>query len=227
MLLDEIPPDNPAHESIEQIHKSAKRGSDLVKQILAFSRQSKPQKLPIRIQPIMKEVLKLVRATIPMNIEITSHIKPDCGMVFADPTQVHQIIMNLVTNAYHAVEQTGGTINLELKETEFEKDDSMKSGKYACISISDTGTGIDKTLIDKIFDPYFTTKELGKGTGLGLSVVHGIVKEHGGDIRVYSEVGKGTTFHVYLPLLEDARDSKDCRCHQKVSDWHRKHSAGR
>ncbi|MFH0998018.1 MAG: ATP-binding protein [Pseudomonadota bacterium] len=113
----------------------------------------------------------------------------------------------MTTNAYHAVEQTGGTINLELKETVSEKDYSMKSGNYA-ITVSDTGTGMDQTLIDRIFEPYFTTKELGKGTGLGLSVVHGIIKEHGGDIRVYSEVGKGTAFHVYLPLLEDARDSK-------------------
>jgi PAS domain S-box-containing protein len=211
ILLVDIPPDNPGYENIEQIHKSAQRGSDLVKQILAFSRRSNPQKLPIRIQPILKEVLKLVRATIPMNIEITSIIKPECGMVSADPTQIHQIAMNLITNAFHAVEQTGGTINLELKETEFGRDDlydnSIKAGKYACISISDTGTGIDQALMHKIFDPYFTTKELGKGTGLGLSVVHGISKEHGGDIRVYSEVGNGTTFNVYLPLLEDAKDS--------------------
>ena len=212
MLLDEIPPDNPAHESIEQIHKSAIRGSELVKQILAFSRQSKPQKLPIRIQSVLKEVLKLVRSTIPANIEIKSHINADCGLVSADPTQVHQIAMNLITNANHAVEAKGGAIDIELKERVFEKDDLhdilMKPGKYACITISDTGIGIDQTVIDKIFDPYFTTKEQGKGTGLGLSVVHGIVKEHDGDIRVYSEIGKGTAFHVYLPLLEDARNIK-------------------
>ncbi len=206
MLLDDIPLDNPAHESIEQIHKSAKRGSELVKQILAFSRQGNPQKLPIRIQPILKEVLKLVRATLPMNIEITNHIKSDCGMVSADPTQIHQIAMNLITNAYHAVEAKGGTIDIELKETAFEKDDSIKPGKYVILSVSDTGTGIDQTVIDKIFDPYFTTKEQGKGTGLGLSVVHGIVKEHGGDILVYSEIGKGTAFHVYLPQLEDPKE---------------------
>jgi two-component system sensor histidine kinase TtrS len=229
MLLDDIPPGNPARESVEQIYNSAQRGSDLVKQILAFSRQSNPRKLPIRIQPILKEVLKLARATIPMNIEITSHIKQDCGMVSADPTQVHQILMNLITNAHHAVEGNGGTINVELKEMTprwnismshpafGEKDDlrdnSMPEdilvGRYACITISDTGTGIDPTQIDKIFDPYFTTKELGKGTGLGLSVVHGIVKEHGGDIRIYSEVGKGTAFNVYLPIIEDEMDGKD------------------
>ena len=213
MLLDDIPSGNPEHKSIEQIYKSAQRGSDLVKQILAFSRQSKPQKLPIKIQSILKEVLRLVRSTIPMNIEITSHIKPDCGMVSADPTQVHQIAMNLITNAYHAVERNGGTIDIELKETgppdvTSEYSIRLLAGGYACIIVSDTGTGIDKTLMDKIFDPYFTTKELGKGTGLGLSVVYGIVKEHGGDIQVYSEVGKGTAFHVYLPLLLDANDSK-------------------
>ena len=147
-----------------------------------------------------------------MNIEIKSHIDTDCRMVSADPTQIHQVAMNLITNAYHAVEQTGGTIHVALKETLIEKDiwqdsDSSKPGKFACITISDTGTGIDQTLIDKIFDPYFTTKELGKGTGLGLSVVHGIVKDHGGDIRVSSEVGRGTVFHVYLPLLEGADGS--------------------
>jgi CheY-like chemotaxis protein len=137
-------------------------------------------------------------------------------MVSADPTQIHQIAMNLITNAFHAVDQTGGTIDIALKEIEFEREEmifpeipgDLSAGRYACITISDTGTGIEQSLIDKIFDPYFTTKELGKGTGLGLSVVHGIVKEHGGDIRVYSEVGKGTVFHVYLPLQEDARDGK-------------------
>jgi CheY-like chemotaxis protein len=133
---------------------------------------------------------------------------------------IHQIAMNLIISAFHAVEQTGGTIDIALKETAigsfYEKEDlpfhaipgDLLAGRCACINVSDTRTGIDQTLIDKIFDPYFTTKELGKGTGLGLSVVHGIIKEHGGDIRVYSEVGKGTVFHVYLPILEYVRDSK-------------------
>ena len=220
MLLDDIPPDTPERQIIEQIHKSANRGSALVKQILAFSRQSNPQKQPIRIQPILKEALKLAQATIPRNIEVKSHINTDCGMIIADPTQIHQIAMNLITNAFHAVEQTGGMIDIALKETSIdsfgEKDEllfhaipgDILVGRYACITVSDTGTGIDPRMIDKIFDPYFTTKELGKGTGLGLSVVHGIVKEHCGDMRVYSEVGKGTSFHVYLPLLEDASDIK-------------------
>jgi PAS domain S-box-containing protein len=232
MLLEDIPPGSPAHESMEQIHNSAQRGSDLVKQILAFCCQSKHQKLPIRIQPILKEVLKLARATISMNIEITSHIKPDCGMVSADPTQIHQTAMNLITNAFHAVEQKGGTINITLKETAIgsldEKEElpfhaipeDLLAGKYACITVSDTGTGMDQTLIDKIFDPYFTTKGQGKGMGLELSVVHGIVKEHGGDIRVYSELGKGTAFYVYLPLLEDANDSKAAAVVRKYPTGH-------
>jgi len=219
MMLDDISPDSHIHENIVQIINSAKRGSDLVKQILAFSRQSNPQKLPVRIQPILKEVLKLSRAAIPMNIEIKSNINSECGMVSADPTQVHQIAMNLITNAYHALEQTGGTIHVVLKEALIEIDDlhdgAVKSGKYACITISDNGTGIDKSSIDKIFDPYFTTKELGKGTGLGLSVVHGIVKDHGGDVRVYSELGRGTAFHVYLPLLKDAIDALDVSATRK------------
>ena len=212
MLLDDIPSDSPAHEHIEQIHRSTQRATDLVKQVLAFSRQSTPRRLPIRIQPILKEALNLIRASIPMHIEISSDIEPDCGMVSADPTQIHQIAMNLITNAYHAVEETGGTINIELKETEFKPDglpdNPITAPKYVVLTVSDTGTGIDKTLINKIFDPYFTTKEHGKGTGLGLSVVYGIVREYCGDIQVFSEIGKGTTFHVYLPLLEGFMDSK-------------------
>ena len=212
MLLAENPPDSPQHAKIDQIYKSAQRGSALIKQILAFSRQSNPQKLTIRIQPILEEVISLTQSTILRNIDITSHVPADCGMVLADPTQVHQIMMNLITNACHAVEENGGTIHVGLKEAVIEKDHSlfqnMQTGRYACITVSDTGTGIDQTLIDKIFTPYFTTKDHEKGTGLGLSVVYGIVKEHGGDIQVQSEVGKGTTFYVWLPLLQDAQDYK-------------------
>jgi PAS domain S-box-containing protein len=210
MLLDAFPADSPWQESIEQIHKSAQRGSELVKQILAFSRQSNPQKHPLRIQPILKEALLLCRATIPQQVPVTSRIESDCGMILADPVQVQQIVMNLVTNACHAVEKTGGAIHVELNEKRFQKPEqieiSLKPGRYACIMVQDTGTGIDPALVDKIFDPYFTTKEQGKGTGIGLSVVHGIIKEYGGDILVSSELGKGTTFHVYLPLLDNAVD---------------------
>ncbi len=206
MFLEDLPPGSLEHENAEEIYKAAKRGSDLVKQILAFSRQSKHEITPVRIQMVLKEVLKLVRATIPSNIEIHSEIQQNCSLVMADPTQVHQIAMNLITNAFHAVEQTGGNIKVTLAEAELKKNDatemSLKPGNYALISVSDSGNGIPPENIKKIFEPYFTTKEQGKGTGLGLAVVFGIVKEHDGDIQVRSEVGRGTTFDVYFPLME-------------------------
>ena len=129
-------------------------------------------------------------------------------MVQADSTQVHQIAMNLITNAYHAVEPTGGEIAVRLREVEIESgqllDSDLLPGRYALLSVSDTGVGIDPSIIQKIFEPYFTTKEQGKGTGLGLAVVYGIVKDHHGDIKVYSELGKGTTCNVYLPIMTKA-----------------------
>ena len=149
--------------------------------------------------------MKLSRSTIPVNIEITQDIQSNCGMVQADPTQVHQIAMNLITNAYHAVEPKSGEIAVRLREVEIESgkqiDSDLLPGRYALLSVSDTGVGIDPAILQKIFEPYFTTKEQGKGTGLGLAVVYGIVKEHQGDIKVYSELGKGTTFKVYLPIM--------------------------
>lgn len=206
ILMEDLSPESSEYEYTEEIFRAARRGRDLVKQILAFSRKSEHMKLPIRVQQVLKEVFKLVRSTIPSNIEISQYIQSDCGLVMADPTQVHQIAMNLITNAYHAVEQTGGKISVRLTEADLASDDlagtHLKPDKYAMLSISDTGCGIDPMVKDKIFEPYFTTKEQGKGTGLGLAVVYGIVKEYHGDIKVYSEVGKGTTFNVYLPIME-------------------------
>ncbi|MFH1981344.1 MAG: PAS domain S-box protein [Pseudomonadota bacterium] len=206
MLLEDITPESGIYDSINEIHSAAKRAGGLVKQILAFSRQSKSQKLPIRIQPIVKEVLKLVKSTIPSDIAITSHIRSDVALVSADPSQVHQIIMNLVTNAYHAVEEGGGTIHIRLEEALVRAGDpdwpALAPGTYACLAVSDTGPGVAPEIIGKIFEPYFTTKAQGKGTGLGLSVVYGIVKEFGGDVRVSSSPGQGATFQVCLPVLE-------------------------
>jgi PAS domain S-box-containing protein len=211
MLLVDLPAGSPERENVEVIFTASKRAGELVKQILSFSRQTEHQKIPVRIQSILKEVLKLTRSTIPSNIEITNSFQSDCGLVMADPAQIHQIAMNLVTNAYHAVEDSGGSISIQLKELVLMDEDgadySLESGKYAVMTVSDTGHGIDPAVIGKIFEPYFTTKEVGKGTGLGLSVVHGIVKDHGGDIRVYSEPGKGTAFTVYLPLMKKALEA--------------------
>lgn len=208
MLMDDLPLDSPEHENAVEIFNAGKRGSDLVKQILAFSRQSEQKKMPIRVQQILKEVMKLSRSTIPVNISITQDIQNECGLVQADPTQVHQIAMNLITNAYHAVEPKSGEISVQLKEVDIRfgqlPEGDLLPGRYALLSVSDTGIGIDPAIRDKIFEPYFTTKEQGKGTGLGLAVVYGIVKEHQGDIRVTSELGKGTMFKVYLPIMAQA-----------------------
>ncbi len=210
MMLDDFPPESMQRQNIQEIFRAGTRGRGLVQQILSFSRQSEHQSIPVHIQKILKEVLKLCRATIPADITISKDIQTDCGPVMADPTQIHQIAMNLITNAYHAVETAGGTISLQLTEMGVNQTDdpveALAPGRYAMLSVSDTGTGIDPAVISKIFDPYFTTKEKGRGTGLGLATVYGIVKSYGGEIRVFSDFGKGTTFHVYLPLLEKAQE---------------------
>ncbi|NWH05560.1 hybrid sensor histidine kinase/response regulator [Desulfobacter latus] len=205
LLMEDLSKDSIEYENALEILTAGKRGADLVNQILAFSRQSEHQMSPTRIQTVLEEVLKLTRSTIPSYIEINHDIKTDCAMVMADPTQIHQIAMNIITNAYHAMETADGKISVVLRETELALSDlpskHIEPGTYALLSFSDTGSGIPPELRDKIFDPYFTTKEKGKGTGLGLSIVYSIVKAHKGDITVYSEIGKGTTFNIYLPVI--------------------------
>lgn len=206
MLLEDLPQNTLEHENAKEIFHACKRAGDLVKQILAFSRQSEHKMTPVRIQNILKEVLKLSRSTIPTNIEIHEDIQQNCGLVMADTTQVHQVAMNLITNAFHAVENTNGVIDIKLTELALAKGDlagsDLRPGQYVRLSVSDNGVGIPKHIIRKIFEPYFTTKKLGKGTGLGLAVAYGIVKEHDGEIKVYSEYGKGTAFHIYLPMMK-------------------------
>ncbi len=210
LLLEDLPEGTPEYENTEEILRAGKRGSDLVKQILAFSRQSEHKVMPIRIQTILKEVTKLSRASIPTYIEIHQDIQPDCGKVMADSTQIHQVAMNIMTNAFHAVEAGGGSITVQLKEISIPQgkpqNKPFSAGKYALLSITDTGHGMSEEIKNKIFEPYFTTKEKGKGTGLGLAVVYGIVKEFGGDIQVYSELGSGTTFNIYMPLMKKTAD---------------------
>jgi PAS domain S-box-containing protein len=216
LLLEDIPPEHPNHDRIKAIFKAANRGADLVKQILSFSRKSDHKKVLVTIQPILEEVLKLSRSTIPSNIEIHSHIQSDRSMMMiADPTQLHQIAMNLITNSYHAIENTGGTISVWLEEAQLADDNwvenSLPPGQYAILTVSDTGGGIDPSIINRIFEPYFTTKPQGKGTGLGLSMVYGIVKEYGGDILVHSEPGEGTTFRVSLPLVRPTAEQTNSK----------------
>lgn len=206
LLIEKFAPGGQKYEHILEILKAGKRGRDLVKQILALSRQSAQQKTPVKIQQILKEVMQLCRSTIPSNIELISDIQMDCGSVLADPTQLHQITMNLITNAYHAVGFMNGKISVQLKEIELHSHEgliqSLEPGKYVLLVVSDNGCGIQPSHLDKIFEPYFTTKDQDKGTGLGLAVVYGLVKKHGGEIKVYSEVEQGTTFNIYLPVTD-------------------------
>ena len=224
MLLEDLPPDSPEHQNAQDIFNAGKRGRDLVRQILAFSRQSEQKKVPIQIQQILKEVIKLSRSTIPVNIHITHDIQDDCSLIKADPTQIHQIAMNLVTNAYHAVEPKNGEIAVRLREIEIESGQlpelDLLPGRYAQLSVSDTGAGIEPGIMHKIFEPYFTTKAQGKGTGLGLALVYGIITEHQGDIKATSEVGKGTIFDVYLPLMTQAEETEPIEEKVELSPGH-------
>jgi PAS domain S-box-containing protein len=204
MLIEDVGGNSPIRDSLNEILTGALRAKELVKQILTFSRQENTELKLLKIQLIIKEALKLIRSTIPTTIDIKQDIQADCGLIKADPTQMHQIIMNLTTNAYHSMEDTGGELKVTLKEVELEKDDlknpDMVPGIHALLTISDQGIGMDHDLTEKIFDPFFTTKGKGKGTGMGLSVVHGIVKRMKGAIQLYSEPDIGSEFKLYFPI---------------------------
>jgi PAS domain S-box-containing protein len=205
ILQDEFPPDSPTRQGLDQIVSASTKAKELVKQILTFSRQQPHEPRPVRIDPIAREALHLLRASIPKSIEIKSNLLK-CSYILADPGQIHQVIMNLGTNAYHAMRESGGVLRIEVKEMEIglEKaipDVEIQPGRYVCLEVSDTGIGMNEHTKSRIFDPYFTTKKAGEGTGLGLAVVHGIVKNHHGHITVYSEPGRGTTFRVYFPSV--------------------------
>ncbi|MBF0099735.1 MAG: PAS domain S-box protein [Desulfobacterales bacterium] len=207
MIMDDFPKDSLTYENLQEILKSVYRAKNLVNQILTFSRQGEQELRPLQLDLVIKEAMKLLRSTLPTTIELNFYMEQNCSMVLADPTQIHQIIMNLCTNAYHAMEESGGVIDIRLKEVVIRDVDELKDivpGTYVMLSVSDTGYGIDPTIIDRIFDPFFTTKTRGKGTGLGLSVVHGIVRSCKGAIRVYSELEKGTIFKLFLPRAKEA-----------------------
>jgi len=213
MTMDDVPEDSLSRKNLNMILKSALRARDLVQQILTFSRKHEQKLKPLKVQLAVNEALKLIRSSLPTTIEISQKIEKDCGLVMADFTQIHQIVMNLCTNAYHAMEETGGSLEVNLNEIELTIDDltglDMEPGPYLCLKVGDTGHGMDQSVKDRIFEPYFSTRETGKGTGLGLAVVHGIVKSYGGDIRVYSELGEGTVFHVYLPIIKESFASSE------------------
>jgi PAS domain S-box-containing protein len=196
-----------SENELNQALIAANRAKDLVKQILAFSRQTDEERMPVRVALVAREAVKFLRATIPATIEIKTRLDEKSGAVLANSVELHQIIMNLCTNAQHAIGEQAGLLEVEVQNTEIDlaqKNDviDLEIGSYVKLSVRDTGYGMVPDTIKRIFDPYFTTKEKGVGTGLGLAVVHGIVKKCGGAIRVESELGKGTTFHIYLPKVD-------------------------
>ncbi len=204
LLKQDLPSDSRLQSYVDVIQSASLRAKELVRQILTFSRQSKHKHTPVRIQQVLQDVFKLSRSIIPSTVEIRRFVQNDCGIVMADATQLQQIVMNLMINAYHAVEKTGGNISVRLNEAELDRKDldgtMLLPGRYAILSVADTGCGIAPDILDNIFEPYFTTKGHGKGTGLGLAMVYGIVKKHGGEIKVRSQPGRGTTFDVLLPI---------------------------
>jgi len=201
------------YNNLQEVLSAGNRAKDLVKQILTFSRQADQKQKPIQVKPLVKEALRMLRASIPSTVEIEQYVQSD-ALVMGDPTQIHQILMNLCTNAAHAMEDKGGLLTVSLLDAELDSDfisrhPDLKPGPHIKLTVTDTGHGISPDVMEKIFDPFFTTKEKGKGTGLGLSVVHGIVLSHGGDIYLYSEPGKGSTFEVCLPVIESRFKPKE------------------
>jgi PAS domain S-box-containing protein len=205
MSLLETTQDTKLWNNLEHILKAGDRARDLIYQILTFTRQTEQEKNPIELKPIIKETLKLIRASLPTTIEISQKLDAHHDTILADGTQMHQVLMNLCTNAGHAMKDSGGIIEVSLMEIDIAEgihNSDLKPGAYLRLTIRDTGHGIDSDIIDKIFDPFFTTKDPGEGTGMGLSVVHGIIKAHGGAISVNSELYKGTVFHIFLPRID-------------------------
>ncbi|MBN1382997.1 MAG: PAS domain S-box protein [Deltaproteobacteria bacterium] len=212
MIWKDLPRDT-AKKYLEQVLKAGNRAKDLVKQILEFSRQTKRERKPVATASIIKETLKLLRASLPSNIQIDTEISPASGVVMADPVQIHQIIMNLCTNAAHAMRNDNGRLDVSIKAVDLRRGDphltaDMQPGKYQKLTVADTGEGIDPRIMPRIFDPFFTTKPTGEGTGMGLSVVYGIVKEYQGKILIQSKQGQGTTVDIYLPCFEGSEDSE-------------------
>ena len=200
IALDDAPAGSLVADDVAQILKAGNRAKELVKQILAFSRQSAVEPLPLLPATLIKEAVKLLRSSLPTTIAIELTLDSEAGPVLADPGQLHQIIMNLGTNALHAMEEGGGTLAITLQNTTLADNRlGLAAGDYARLTVADSGCGISPAIRERIFDPYFTTKEVGKGTGMGLAIVHGIVESYGGSIACDPRPGGGTVFTIHLP----------------------------
>lgn len=209
MTIDEAPENERIRENMNQITTAANRASELVQQVLTFSRRSEKEMMPVQPELIVAEALKFLRTSLPATINIRERIIKNCGVVKADPTQMYQVVINLFTNAYQAIGETPGTLEVSLSGAEIGSEiplPDMDPGKYIRLTVSDTGCGMDEAVMERIFEPYFTTKEIGRGTGLGLAIVHGIIMNHNGFIDVQSRPGKGSAFHIWLPVIEEASE---------------------
>ena len=228
MIDYDLPCDNPMKNQIKMVLDGAFRAKELVQKILTVSRQTEQKFQPLKLQNILKEVLDLSRSTLPSNIQIRQKISNDIGLIMADSSQMHQIIMNLITNAFHAMEDDGGNLAINLSKIDLSvktiPTPNLAPGPYVCLEITDTGKGMEPHTIKRIFEPYFTTKEKGKGTGLGLAVVHGIVKNYHGEIIVRSKAGKGTSFFVYFPETSLPKNKKTCAINHPTNQLNGKES---
>jgi PAS domain S-box-containing protein len=213
LALDDVPPWNPGYQNLQEIKTAGLRAAHIVKQLLSFSRKSEQKLKPVEIKAIIKDSLNLLRATMPATVEIRENFATAEGTILADPIQINQVIMNLCINASQAMEDEGGIIEVSALKVALnggagDGSPGLPKGNYIKIAVSDTGNGIDPQIADKIFDPYFTTKEVGRGSGMGLAVVHGIVKNHGGGVTVDSIPGQGATFNVFFPLVEGTAEAE-------------------
>jgi CheY-like chemotaxis protein len=207
MALLGLKDDDGLKRRLQQVLKAGKRGKDLVSQILSFSRPSPQERRPVKMTGIVKEALNMLRATLPTTIELKMRFEEDQDVILADPTQMHQVIINLCANAAHAMREKGGLLDISIKPVNLDAKSAahfhgLSPGPHIRLSVKDTGHGMDRETMEKIFDPFFTTKKMEEGTGMGLAVIHGIIKAHKGAITVQSKVGKGSEFQIFLPRVE-------------------------
>ena len=209
LAIMDVPEWNPAKECLKEIRTASMRAKDVVRHILSFARKTLAERKPIQISTIIKDSLKLMRASIPTTIEIRQEIACTTEMILADPTEINQVLMNLFTNSVHALSEETGVLEVTLENEKLKMKNEelgLETGRYVKLTVKDSGEGIDPEIIDRVFDPYFTTKDIDKGTGMGLAMAYGIVKKNDGAIQVKSELGKGTVVEVFFPLIEEAAE---------------------
>jgi len=209
LALDDVPEWNPAKDCLEEIRTASLRAKDVVRQIMSFARQTSAQRKPIQISTIIQESLKLIGTTIPTTIEINRQIRCESELILANPIEINQILMNLCTNSVHAMSDQTGILEVGLEAIALDSNsarqyEDLKPGEFVKLTVKDTGHGIRTNIIDKIFDPYFTTKDVDVGLGMGMAIVYGIVKKHDGAIKINSAVNKGTIVECLFPIIKDA-----------------------